>query len=181
MLGLTVAAGVFGTGTVVANAFPQEFRERFEHRFGREGHRDYDRRDFDRRGYVSGYQGYGQQAGVEYIPPCPGEGYAWVAGYYQGEYWVSGAWVFQGRRDFDRDADRGYGYGRGFEFDHERHYDNDRRYEDDRNRGYGEHRDDRRENQGWGQGRVNDQRNREGWNQQRGGHDRFGGDHHDNH
>ncbi len=174
MLGLTVAAGVLGTGAVAANAFPQEFRERFEHRFGREN-----RRDYDRHQYGGGYQGqgYGYQAGAEYMGPSPGEGYVWVAGYYQGAYWVPGAWVFQGRRDWDRS----YGYGRGFEFEHERHFNNDRRFDGDRNRGYGEHRDDRHENQGWGQGRENDQRNREGWNQQRGGHDRFGGDHRDNH
>ena len=45
---------------------------------------------------------FGFRGGVVegYIPPCPGEGYVWVAGYYDGDYWVPGTWVFQG-----------YGYG----------------------------------------------------------------------
>jgi len=52
-----------------------------------------------------------------YVPPCPGPGYAWVAGYYADGYWVPGRWNFVGvrgpvvrygydrdfyRRDFDR-------------------------------------------------------------------------------
>jgi hypothetical protein len=27
-----------------------------------------------------------------YVPPCPGPGYAWVAGYYANGYWVPGFW-----------------------------------------------------------------------------------------
>ena len=53
-----------------------------------------------------------------YVPPCPGPGYEWVAGYYADGYWVPGRWAFVGvggpvvgfgydhdyyRRDFDRD------------------------------------------------------------------------------
>jgi hypothetical protein len=30
------------------------------------------------------------------VPPCPGPGYAWVAGYYNGGYWVPGYWNFVG-------------------------------------------------------------------------------------
>ncbi len=51
-----------------------------------------------------------------YIPPCPGPGYVWVAGYYNGGVWVPGYWNFAGggvvvrdRRPvvvFDRDHDR---------------------------------------------------------------------------
>ena len=33
---------------------------------------------------------------VAYVPPCPGPGYAWVAGYYNGGYWVPGYWNFVG-------------------------------------------------------------------------------------
>jgi hypothetical protein len=29
---------------------------------------------------------------VAYVPPCPGPGYAWVAGYYNGGVWVPGFW-----------------------------------------------------------------------------------------
>ena len=38
-----------------------------------------------------------------YVPPCPGPGYEWVAGYYSGGYWVPGRWNF-----------RGAGYGNNF-------------------------------------------------------------------
>lgn len=62
-----------------------------------------------------------------YVPPCPGPGYAWVAGYYANGYWVPGRWNFVGvhdrfyegrrdvvvrdgyrdrARDLDRDRDR---------------------------------------------------------------------------
>jgi hypothetical protein len=58
-----------------------------------------------------------------YIPPCPGPGYVWVAGYWTNGYWVPGYWNFAGygprvmvrgdfgwehRRDFDR-------YGRDYD------------------------------------------------------------------
>jgi hypothetical protein len=29
---------------------------------------------------------------VAYVPPCPGPGYAWVAGYYANGGWVPGFW-----------------------------------------------------------------------------------------
>ena len=35
---------------------------------------------------------------VAYVPPCPGPGYEWVAGYYSGGYWVPGRWNFVGAR-----------------------------------------------------------------------------------
>ena len=33
-----------------------------------------------------------------YVPPCPGAGYVWVAGYYANGYWVPGYWNFVGAR-----------------------------------------------------------------------------------
>jgi hypothetical protein len=33
-----------------------------------------------------------------YVPPCPGPGYEWTAGYYSDGYWVPGRWVFAGYR-----------------------------------------------------------------------------------
>jgi hypothetical protein len=30
--------------------------------------------------------------GPAYVAPCPGPGYAWVAGYYANGYWVPGFW-----------------------------------------------------------------------------------------
>ena len=38
---------------------------------------------------------------VAYVPPCPGPGYSWVAGYNAGGYWVPGRWNFVGGRDRD--------------------------------------------------------------------------------
>ena len=61
---------------------------------------------------------------VAYVPPCPGPGYVWAAGYQSGGYWVPGRWNFAGvrgrdnrfafvdrdHRAFDhRDYDRGRG------------------------------------------------------------------------
>jgi hypothetical protein len=36
---------------------------------------------------------------VAYVPPCPGPGYSWIAGYYANGYWVPGRWNFAGVRD----------------------------------------------------------------------------------
>ena len=33
---------------------------------------------------------------VDSVPPCPGPGYVWVAGYYNNGYWVPGFWNFAG-------------------------------------------------------------------------------------
>ena len=71
---------------------------------------------------------------VAYVPPCPGPGYSWVAGYYDRGYWVPGRWNFVGyrsgyayshydrNRSWDRDRDR----------DRDRHYDRDRGHDRDR-------------------------------------------------
>ena len=70
---------------------------------------------------------------VAYIPPYPGDGYTWEAGYMSNGYWVPGQWVFVGGgyrgqyAYFDRDHDRG--------FDRDRHFDRDRDRGWDRNRG----------------------------------------------
>jgi hypothetical protein len=37
-----------------------------------------------------------------YVPPCPGPGYTWVAGYYSGGYWVPGRWNYAGVRYYDQ-------------------------------------------------------------------------------
>ncbi len=61
------------------------------------------------------YVGAGPAA---YIPPCPGPGYFWVAGYYSGGYWIPGRWDFRGvvGRDYDRGrmvvVDRDHNRGR---------------------------------------------------------------------
>jgi hypothetical protein len=61
---------------------------------------------------------------VAYVPPCPGPGYFWVAGYYANGYWMPGRWEFRGAYDrgrfehFDRDRGRDWGYDRHFNRDH---------------------------------------------------------------
>jgi hypothetical protein len=68
-------------------------------------------------------------APAAYVPPSPGPGYAWIAGYYANGYWVPGRWALAARydrddfyRDRDRDWDRRH-YDRD---DHRRDWDRDR-------------------------------------------------------
>lgn len=72
---------------------------------------------------------------VAYVPPCPGPGYEWVAGYYSGGYWVPGRWAFSGvrfrtnypvARLYDRDDYR----GRDWDRDRDRHDRDDRGFRD---------------------------------------------------
>ena len=35
-------------------------------------------------------------APAAYVPPCPGPGYVWVAGYWANGYWVPGYWNYVG-------------------------------------------------------------------------------------
>ncbi len=63
-----------------------------------------------------------------YVPPCPGPGYAWVAGYYANGYWVPGFWRAPEARygvvvrgGYAHGWDRGPVYGR--HFDSGRHFD----------------------------------------------------------
>jgi|SRR5208337_5344656 len=74
--------------------------------------------------------------GAAYVPPCPGPGYAWVAGYWNDGYWVPGYWNFVGVR-FGPEY-RGYGWDRGPAF-YRRDFDRDDHRDWDRDRG----RDDR--------------------------------------
>jgi len=76
---------------------------------------------------------------VAYVPPCPGPGYTWTAGYYSSGYWVPGAWNYvgvgfvpaRGRFYIDRDHDRGYVYA---DRDDRRFDRDDRRYDRDDHR-----------------------------------------------
>jgi hypothetical protein len=127
MLGLTLVAGLLTTGVATANAAPQEFRgggDRGFHQVDRGFRGDRDYRVVDHR-YDRGYdRGYGYRGGfgvgvdVNYVPPCPGPGYAWTAGYWNGGIWVPGTWILRGgpgfvagygyrERGFDRGWDRG--------------------------------------------------------------------------
>lgn len=80
-----------------------------------------------------------------YVPPCPGPGYQWVAGYYSGGYWVPGRWNFVGVRGREYPVARYYG-----DRDDHRYYRDrdDRRYYDrddhrDRDRGWDRDHHDR--------------------------------------
>lgn len=80
-----------------------------------------------------GFYAHGPSA---YIPPCPGPGYFWVAGYQSNGYWIPGRWEFRGGRDreaFSRiDRDRGRDFDRHVDRDRDR--DRDRRHDRDRDR-----------------------------------------------
>lgn len=92
-------------------------------------------------------------APAAYVPPCPGPGYEWVAGYYADGYWVPGRWAYAGgpvisfgyRGGYDRDAYRDH---RDWDRDHDR-----RDWDRDRDRRDGDH--DR--------GRDHDSRGHEGF------------------
>jgi len=80
-----------------------------------------------------------------YVPPCPGPGYEWTAGYYSGGYWVPGRWNFvsAGYYGHDRDDYRVYYRDRDDyrrrDRDHDRRdWDRDRHDRDD-HRGYRDH------------------------------------------
>jgi len=77
------------------------------------------------------YVGVGAPAA--YVPPCPGPGYAWVAGYWNDGYWTPGYWNYVGYAPRvvvggGFGWDRGYAYHR--DFDRDRGFD--RRDRDDR-------------------------------------------------
>jgi len=57
---------------------------------------------------------------VAYVPPSPGPGYVWVAGYEAYGYWVPGRWQFNGVHDRGRfeQFDRGREVNRHFDRDH---------------------------------------------------------------
>jgi hypothetical protein len=57
---------------------------------------------------------------VAYVPPCPGPGYVWTAGYMASGYWVPGFWNLRaGWRGpvvrYDRGFDRHFAPYRGYE------------------------------------------------------------------
>jgi hypothetical protein len=128
MLGTALVVGLLGTG-VVANAAPQNFHG---------GYRGGERHEFVPAqrpvihdgfragyGYRDGFRvgvGIGYPVADAYIPPCPGDGYEWNAGYYNGGVWFPGAWRlragFYGRGYVAGPVarfDRGRGYERGFD------------------------------------------------------------------
>lgn len=107
MLGAAVVAGTLGLGASTANAAQVRF------------------------GVVVG------GGPVAYVPPCPGPGYTWAAGYYSGGYWVPGRWNYVGAGYYDR----GYYDHRVYDRDRDWERDHDRRdWDRDRDHDRGEHR-----------------------------------------
>jgi len=78
--------------------------------------------------------------GPGYVPPCPGPGYEWTAGYYSDGYWVPGRWIFAGYRggggyygdrdDWRRHEWREHERHEWREHEWREHHDRDDRYRD---------------------------------------------------
>lgn len=87
---------------------------------------------------------------VAYVPPSPGPGYEWVAGYQTNGYWVPGRWNFIGVRDNYREArvygDRDRYVARDFRSErmHDRDWDRNRGNDRDRGGDHGYRDHDRR-------------------------------------
>lgn len=82
-----------------------------------------------------------------YQPPCPGPGYVWVAGYYNGPYWVQGYWARRGDDEGGYYAPRYYGYYGGY---YRGEDDRGWRRDDWRDRGWrGDDHHDRGWHRGW--------------------------------
>jgi hypothetical protein len=80
---------------------------------------------------------------VAYVPPCPGPGYQWVAGYYANGYWIPGRWAFVGARFYDRDGYRSGVYFRDRDDFRDRNTFRDRNHDRDRDRDHDGRRDRR--------------------------------------
>ncbi len=78
--------------------------------------------------------GFHMRGPVAYVPPCPGPGYVWAAGYMANGYWVPGYWNFVGLRFGGPSAryDRGFGRDRGYDRGFDRRFDRDRGRDRDR-------------------------------------------------
>lgn len=128
MFGTALMTGLFAAGAAGAQAQVRDFHRPAVARAYRD--RVYERpvaRGFYRPGFQVGVGVGAPIVADNYIPPCPGDGYVWTAGYYNGGIWVPGSWVFRGGygvarvehpvRGFDRGYARGYdrGAGRGFD------------------------------------------------------------------
>ena len=88
------------------------------------GYNNDQRRDFDRdrndyRAYPA--PGYRTQVDVNYIPPCPGPNYVWVAGYWDNGYWVEGQWVYRAPVAYGPTIRLGFGHDRDWDRGRDRH------------------------------------------------------------
>jgi hypothetical protein len=112
IFGTALVAGLLATGAAANAQRPGFYGRGFEHPVVRGGFV----RPVGPAYRVAPAYGFGVTVGAPvvdaYIPPCPGDGYEWAAGYYNSGVWIPGAWRMHGgyRVGF---AD--HGYGRGFE------------------------------------------------------------------
>ena len=83
--------------------------------------RDFDRHDFDRDRVVVRDYGYRPRVDVNYVPPCPGPNYVWVAGYWDNGYWIDGQWVYRAPVAYGPTIRFGFGYDRDWDRDRDRH------------------------------------------------------------
>lgn len=117
MFGTALMTGLFAAGAAGAQAQVRDF-----HRGVAPVYRDrgYERpvvRDYYRPGFQVGVAVGAPVVADDYIPPCPGDGYVWTAGYYNAGVWVPGRWAFRGGygvAHVDR-PEFGHGYARGFD------------------------------------------------------------------
>lgn len=89
--------------------------------------------------------GIAERGQADYVPPCPGPGYVWVAGFYNEGYWNPGYWNFVGvvrTGPFVRFRSGPVYVDRDRAFNHDRDQDRDRGSSNDR----AAHRDSDREN-----------------------------------
>lgn len=110
IFGAALVAGILAAGTTANAQRPGFYGRGFDRPIGRER--------FVRP--VGPEYGFGVRVGVPvapvvdtYVPPCPGDGYDWVAGYYNSGVWVPGAWRLRAEyvgRPYAR-----FGYERGFD------------------------------------------------------------------
>ncbi len=117
MFGTALMTGLFAAGAAGAQAQVRDFhrpvvapvyRERVYQHPG----------EFVRPGFGVGVTVGAPVVADTYIPPCPGDGYFWTAGYYNAGVWIPGRWTFRGGygvarfdhpvRGFDRGAGRGF-------------------------------------------------------------------------
>lgn len=122
IFGTALVAGLLATGAAANAQRPGFYGRGFERPIVREG--------FVHNGWVRPVgpaYGIGVTLGVPvapvvdtYVPPCPGDGYEWNAGYYNAGVWVPGAWRLRAgfRAGF---VDHSYAYGRGYDRGFDRH------------------------------------------------------------
>lgn len=145
IFGTALVAALMAAGTAANAQRPGFYGRGFDHPIVHEGFRGGYVRPVGPAYPVGPRFGFGVTVGAPvadaYIPPCPGDGYDWVAGYYNGGIWVPGVWRLRAGyvgRAYGGGYDRGYnraGFDRGY--DHAFNRGNERGFEHGNERGFG--------------------------------------------